>query len=137
VSPELAPKAGIENKCGAYLVLADPLFNDTAGRQGFITDSLERAMRKADLKLLDLDTVIASHIGDLEATWIEDLARAGLRVGAYRNLRKKYGNTAVADVLIDLADFTGYGELAKDSIVALWTPCVGVQVAAIVLRWLV
>jgi 3-oxoacyl-[acyl-carrier-protein] synthase III len=136
MNPELAVKAGIENKSGAYLVLEDSLFNEIAGRKGFITDSLERALKKADLKLPDLNTVIAPHIGDLEATWIEDLVNAGLSAGMYRNLRKKYGNMAVADVLVDLAEFAGYGRLAKDSIIALWVPCVGVQVAALVLRWL-
>jgi 3-oxoacyl-[acyl-carrier-protein] synthase III len=136
MNPDLAAKAGVENKNGAYLVLEDPLFDEIAGRSSFITDSLERALKKASLELKDLDTVIAPHIGDLESTWIKDLVRAGLRAETYKNLRVKYGNTAVADVLIDLAEFGETGRLGKDSIIALWVPCVGVQLAALVLRWL-
>ena len=70
-NPDLAVKAGIENKSGAYLVLEDPLFDEVAGRRNFITESLERALNKASLKLTDLDTVIAPHIGDLEPGWRE------------------------------------------------------------------
>ncbi len=136
MNPDLAAKAGVENKNGAYLVLEDPSFNEIAGRSGFITDSLERALNKADLSLPDLDTVIAPHIGDLESTWIADLVKAGLRADTYKNLRLKYGNTAVADALIDVAEFGETGRLGKDSILALWVPCVGVQLAALVLRWL-
>ena len=65
-----------------------------------------------------------------------NLVKAGLEAGTYRNLRMKYGNAAVADVLIDLAEFGEKGQLAKDSIIALWVPCMGVQLAALVLRWL-
>jgi 3-oxoacyl-[acyl-carrier-protein] synthase III len=126
-NPELAVKAGIENRDGAYLVLEDPLFDEVVGRKGFMVESLTRALKKADLDLLDLDMVIAPHIGHLEAGWVEDLQAAGL----------KYGNTAVADPLIDLAEFGEEGRIPRDSVVALWTPCVGVQLAVLVLRWLV
>ena len=53
----------------------------------------------------------------------------------YRNLRAKYGNLAVADPLVDLAELGEEGRIAKDSVVALWAPCIGVQLAALILRW--
>ncbi len=136
VNPDLAARAGVENKSGAYLVLEDPLFDEIAGRRGFITESLERAMKKAGLELTDLNVVIAPHIGKLEATWVEDLMGAGLKSGVYRNLRRKYGNMAVADTFVDLAEFSQTGQLKRNDVVALWSPCVGVQLAALVLRWL-
>jgi 3-oxoacyl-[acyl-carrier-protein] synthase III len=136
-NPDLAAKAGVENKNGAYLVLEDPSFGEVAGRKGLFTDSLARALKKAGLDLKDLGTVIAPHIGYLEAGWIEDLEMAGLGAGTLTNLRKKYGNLAVADPLVDLAEFGEDGQIAKDSIVALWTVCPGVQLASLVLRWLV
>jgi 3-oxoacyl-[acyl-carrier-protein] synthase III len=135
-NPDLAVKAGIENKDGAYLVLEDPLFDEVAGRKGFIVESLERALKKAGLGLPDLDMVIAPHIGHLEAGWREDLVAAGLDADTYQNLRHTYGNMAVADLLVDLAEFGEEGRIARDSVVALWTPCVGVQLAVLVLRWL-
>lgn len=135
-NPELAVEAGVENKSGAYLVLDDPLFDEIVGRKGFITESLDRAMKKAGLGLRDLDMVIAPHIGHLEPGWKEDLAAAGLSADTFRNLRSNYGNTAVADLLIDLAEFGEEGRIPRDSVVALWAPCPGVQLAALVLRWL-
>ncbi len=135
VNPDLAVAAGVENKEGAYLVLEDPSFDAVAGREGLISESLERAVKKAGLSLRDLDLVIAPHIGRLEARWIKDLEAAGLRAGTMHNLRTKYGNMAVADLLVDLAEFAEEGRIGRDSVVALWTPCVGVQLAALVLRW--
>ena len=79
--------------------------------------------------------VIAPHIGHLEPGWMLDLQAAGLPQEAYRNLRSRYGNTAAADLLIDVAEFAEESSIAKKSVVALWTPCVGVQLAALILRW--
>ncbi len=59
-----------------------------------------------------------------------------VETGTLRSLRGKYGNMAVADPLVDLAEFGGQGRIAKDSVVALWTVCPGVQSATLVLRWL-
>ena len=136
-NPDLAVEAGVENKPGAYLVLDDPLFDQVAGRQGFMAESLERAARKAGLEPRDLQLVIASHVGHLEPGWMDDLRAAGLPVDVYQNFRDNYGNTAVADQLIDLAEFEQRGLPAKDSVVALWAVCPGVQLASLVLRWLV
>ncbi len=133
-NPDLATKAGVENKNGAYLVLDDPSFDEVAGRKGFFGESLARALKKAGLAPGDLDMVIASHAGHLEAAWREDLQAAGLSPDTYRNLRAKYGNMAVADPLVDLAELGEAGQIAKNSIVALWTACPGVQSASLVLR---
>lgn len=135
-NPDLAPKAGIENKSGAYLVLEDPSFDEIAGRKEFISESLARAMKKAGLTLSDVGMVIAPHIGHLEAGWVKDLTTAGLKTGTFANLRSKYGNMAVADLLVDLAEFAEENRIARESIAALWVPCIGVQLAVLVLRWL-
>jgi len=134
-NPDLAVKAGVEDKNGAYLVLEDPLFDQVAGRKGFITETLERALKKAGLGLPDVDLVIAPHIGYLEPGWKADLEAAGLSPDIFRNLKDKYGNMAVADVLVDLAEFGGEGQIPRDSVVALWVPCPGVQLAVLILRW--
>lgn len=134
-NPHLASKAGVEDKSGAYLILDDPLFDEIAGRQGFITESLGYALAKAGLRLPDLDLVITSHVGHLEDGWRRDLEAAGVVGEAYRNLRQTYGNMAVADVLADLAEFAREGDIPSDSVIALWTPSIGVQVAALILRW--
>jgi hypothetical protein len=42
---------------------------------------------------------------------------------------------AVTDVLVDLAEFGGEGQIRRDAVVALWVPCVGVQLAVLILRW--
>jgi 3-oxoacyl-[acyl-carrier-protein] synthase III len=107
-----------------------------AGRKGFFAESLARALQKAGLALNDLDMVIASHAGHLEARWREDLQTAGLKAESYRNLRAKYGNLVVADTLADLAELGETGQIPKDFGVALWTACPGVQVASLVVRWL-
>ena len=134
INPDLATKAGIENKKAAYLILDDPLFDEIAGHKNFITDSLRRALEKANLNLSDLNMVIASHIGHLENGWKRDIEAAKLPKSSYQNLRKKYGNMAVADVLVDLAEFLEDGKFAKNSVIALWTTCFGVQLATLVLR---
>jgi hypothetical protein len=86
--------------------------------------------------LQDLDLVIAPHNGRLESGWIDELQAAGLDAGTYKNLRSVYGDCAVADLLIDLAEFGAKGSIPRNSVVALWAPCVGVQLAVLVLRWL-
>ena len=134
-NPDLAAKAGVENKSGAYLVLEDPLFDEVAGRKGFVGETLERALKKAGLNLPEVHLVIAPHVGHLEARWVEDLETSGLSADRYQNLRDKYGNMAVADLLVDLAEFAEEGRIPRGAVVALWVPCVGVQVAALVLRW--
>lgn len=134
-NPDLAVAAGMENKRGAYLLIDDPSFDEIAGRKGFITETLARATGKAGMTLSDIDAVITPHVGHLEAGWKEDLQAAGVRADAFRNLRAKYGNLAVADLLVDLAELGEEGWIAKDSVVALWAPCIGVQLAALILRW--
>jgi hypothetical protein len=79
--------------------------------------------------------VIASHAGHVEAGWRQDLQTAGLRPQVYRNARAKYGNLAVADPPVDLAELGEQGQIARAS-VALWTACPGVQLASPVVRWL-
>ena len=133
--PELASKAGIENKSASYLVLEDSLFDDIAGQRNFITVSLGRALQKAGREPASLAAVITPHIGHLEPRWREDLAAAGYHANVLQNLRTKYGNTAVADVLVDLAEFAEEGRFKPDDIVALWVPCFGVQLAVLLLRW--
>jgi hypothetical protein len=56
---------------------------------------------------------------------------------AYLNLRKKYGNVAVADTLVDLAELSEAREPKKDSVVALWSPCVGAQVPTLLVKQVV
>lgn len=133
-NPDLAARAGIENKAGAYLVLDDPLFDEVAGQTGLITDSLARAVKKAGLDLQDLQLVVTRHVGHLEPRWKQDLRTAGLLPEVCQNFRNRYGDTGVADLLIDLAEFDDEGSIAKGSVVALWAPCVGVQLAALILR---
>jgi 3-oxoacyl-[acyl-carrier-protein] synthase III len=135
VNPELAAAAGMEDKPGAYLEPEDPMFDEIARRKGFVAGSLARAATKAGLGLSDLDMIIAPHVGHIEQAWIEDLEAAGMSPERYQNLRKKYGNTAVADLLIDLAEFAEGGQMARDSVVALWAPCMGMQLAALILKW--
>lgn len=138
-NPELAVKAGIESQgdqSGAYLILDDPLFDEVASRDKFLAGSLEKVLKKGELDLADVDLLITPHIGYLENTWKEDLFKAGLNVDILKNLRNKYGNTAVADSLIDLAEFAEKGMIAKDSVVVLWSVCQGVQLATMALRWM-
>ncbi|UWG99054.1 hypothetical protein LPY66_09810 [Dehalobacter sp. DCM] len=140
MNPELAVAAGIESQgdqSGAYLVLDDPLFDVVASGEKFLSGSLEKTVKKAGLKLDDVKTLITPHIGYLENIWKEDIVKSGLNADIMKNLRKKYGNTAVADILIDLAEYAEDKELNKDAIVVLWSVCQGVQLAAMALRWLV
>ena len=133
--PELTAKAGMENKSASFLVLEDPLFDDIAGQRNFITESLGRALQKAGLQPSSLSAVITPHIGHLEPRWRDDLAAAGYPANVLQNLRTKYGNIAVADVLVDLAEFAELGRFKSNDIVALWVPCFGVQLAVLLLRW--
>ncbi len=135
-NPQLASEAGIDDAYGAYLVLEDPLFDAVVGRQGFMADSLGRAAKKADIRLDRISTVIAPHIGALEDVWRKDLAEAGLHREVFRNSRQKYGDTAVADVLLSLADLSGAGQIDAGATIALWAACPGVQQATLMLRWL-
>lgn len=135
VNPELAMAAGIEDKSGAYEVLYDPLFDEVVSRKGFVSESLQRAAKKAGKTVQDIELLITSHIGDMESAWIEDIVTAGMRRDTFRNLRYKYGNTGCADTLIDLAEFLEEGRLTHDSVLALWMPSAGVQLATLILRW--
>lgn len=136
-NPDLADKAGIKVKVGQFIATVDPSVVQIAGRKNILPDNLVKALKKASLRLADLDLVIAHHLGDLETGWKDDLVRAGLSAEKFKNLRKKYGNMAAADLPIDLAEFWKERLLKKNSLIALWAPASGVQLATLVIRWLV
>lgn len=134
-NPDLAIRAGMQHERGAYLVLEDAFLEGIAGQKGYITESLRRALSRAGLDLVDLDIVIVPHMGQLEARWREDLRKAGVKWDALVNVREKYGNLAVAEPLVNLAELAKNGRITPGSVVALWIPCPGVRLAVLVLRY--
>lgn len=98
---------------------------------------MKEPLKKANLKLEDLDMVICHHIGDLAAGWTQSLVDAGLSADTFQNLQKKFGNTAYTDLILDLVEFWEEEKIKKDSIIALWVPGSGIQLSTLILRWLV
>jgi 3-oxoacyl-[acyl-carrier-protein] synthase III len=108
-NPELAETAGVPSGLGAYFNMDDISYIETASKKGYLRGSLERALKKANLQLSDMDMVICHHLGDCEATWKQDLVDAGLRPDTYKNLRLKTGNTGHTDLPTDLVQFVEDG----------------------------
>ncbi len=135
-NPELAEAAGVPSGVGPYFNMDDISYIEVASKKGYLRESLERAFKKANLKLSDMDMVICHHLGDCEASWIQDLLDAGLRADTYKNLRLKTGNTGHTDLPTDLVQFVEDGLIRRGSIVALWVPGSGISLASLVLRWL-
>ncbi|WP_434106189.1 3-oxoacyl-ACP synthase III family protein [Paraburkholderia caffeinilytica] len=136
-NPHLAEKAGVEVKAGAYFSLGDFSMVEKLDTEELLVDSLRKTLPKAGLELSDVDMVIAHHIGAESSKWIKGLVDAGVNDHVYQNLLKKYGNMAVADLAVDLAEFWEEGRLSNGSIVALWVPASGIQMPTLILRWLV
>lgn len=136
-NPELAEVAGVPSGLGPYFSMDDISYIEIASRKNYLRDSLERAFKKANLNLQDMDMVICHHLGDCETSWIEDLVNAGLSADTYKNLRMKTGNTGHTDLPTDLVQFWEDGLIKKGSIIALWVPGSGISLGCLVLRWLV
>jgi len=136
-NPELAEAACVPCGVGPYFCMDDISYIEVASAKGYLRNSLEKALQKADLPLSALDVVICHHLGDCEASWIQDLVDAGLGAEAFQNLRLKTGNTGHTDLPTDLAQFVEDGLVKPGSIVALWVPGSGISLGCLVLRWLV
>ncbi len=133
---DLCFQAEMNDTYGAYLVSYDPLLRDIAGKGRFFSGFLGRAIEKAGLCYADIDHVITAHIGDLLDVWKQDAKSVKLDPAKLKDQHKSIGNTACADALIDLADFSKQTVFSMDDIIALWVPCTGVQVASVLLKWL-
>lgn len=136
-NPDLADAAGIGPGPGPYFCMDDISYIEVAAKKGYLRSSLEKALAKAGLTLSALDTVICHHLGDCEASWVQDLVDAGLSADTFRNLRLKTGNTGHTDLPTDLVQFVEDGVITQGSIVALWVPGSGISLGCLVLRWLV
>lgn len=132
---DLCFDAEMNDTYGAYLKSYDPALRQVAGSTSFLTDTLGRAAAKAGLRLQDIDHIVTAHIGDLLDTWKRDAAEAGITADAVKNSYMTVGNTACADLLIDAASLLKAGDFHSGDILALWVPCTGVQVAAVLLKW--
>ncbi len=128
--------AEMNDTYGAFLNAYDPKLREIAGGKSFLSDTLGRAARKAGLRLEDIDHIVTAHIGDLLGVWCQDLIDAGLNPKTLKTQQQTVGNTACADTLIDLAGFNDAGMFSKGDVIALITPCTGVQVAVNILKWL-
>ncbi len=135
-NPELAEVAGVPSGLGPYFNMDDISYIEVASKKGYLRESLERALKKANLRLSDMNMVICHHLGDCEASWIQDLVDAGLSADTFRNLRLKTGNTGHCDLPTDLVQFVEDGLIKKGSVVALWVPGSGISLGCLVLRWL-
>jgi 3-oxoacyl-[acyl-carrier-protein] synthase III len=133
---DLCFEAEMNDTYGAYLVSYDPMLRKIAGGKTFLSDTLRRAAEKAGLSLNDINHLITAHIGDLLDVWKRDAAQAGMKADVLKTKQMTVGNTACADLLLDIADFSASGCFRSGDIIALWVPCTGVQVATIFLRWL-
>ncbi len=133
---DLCFEAEMNDTYGAYLVSHDPMLREIAGGRGFLTDTLGRAAAKAGLRLEDIDHIVTAHIGDLLDGWRQDAVQAGMKAETLKNTQKTVGNTACADMLIDVADLSKEGAFRSGDVIALWVPCAGVQVASVFLKWL-
>jgi 3-oxoacyl-[acyl-carrier-protein] synthase III len=136
INRDLCFDAEMNDSYGAFLTSYDPVLREIAGNDKFISDTLIRAAAKVGLRIKDLDHIITAHIGDLFNIWKQDLSDAGVNSEVFKNRQKTIGNAACADVLIDLAVFSKDGIFTTNDIIALWVPCTGVQVAAVILKWL-
>ena len=133
---DLCFDAEMNDVYGAYLVAYDPKLREIAGGRNFLTDTLGRAAVKAGLQIKDINHIVTAHIGDLLEVWKQDAARTGVKPDVLKNKQKTAGNTACADLMIDLADFAESGDFHSGDNIALWVPCTGVQFASIFLKWL-
>jgi 3-oxoacyl-[acyl-carrier-protein] synthase III len=127
--------AEMDDAYGAYLVCYDSKLREIAGRKAFFTDVLERAAGKADIRANDVKHIITAHIGDLMESWKRDMSASGMNPESLINRQNEIGNTACADVLIDLAHFSDAEIFKADDLIALWVSCTGVRVAVTFFRW--
>ena len=135
-NPELATQAGISTDPGTYFQVGDNTWFKYS-RGAFLTDTLSKALAKANLSLHDLDHVICHHVGcTMESSWKDALTKQGLDAKTYKNRREWTGNTGHTDIPADIATFWRNGELKKDMLLAMWCPGAGMQLSTLIFRWL-
>ena len=124
---------------GNYLVTT-PQFYEwwSQNWDSFGIDSINGALRNANMALSDLDTVLFHQPFDmLYNYWIDGAAKAGLSKDKWKHTWNKYGNLSNSVIPVNLAEFWEQGVLKKDSIVALLTLGAGFHMPTMIVKWLV
>ena len=133
---ELCFAAEMDDRYGAYLVLDDPKLLEVAGEERFLSGTVKRGAEKAGLATENIDHVITSHVAPLFDVWKKDMSENCLSQPGFPSSYKTNGRLGCADVLFDLAVFSGAGAFSPGETTALWTVCPGVQAAMVFLRWI-
>jgi 3-oxoacyl-[acyl-carrier-protein] synthase-3 len=135
--PELLKEG--ESKYGVFLALT-PHFIEHQMKIGkdYVRDTLERAARKINIKLSDLDFVIAHHASlPLMHMWMEGMEEVGVNRTKWKEAYERFGGALNADVGANLAELWQEGRLKKGSLVGLFGPGAGGHTSGLILRWLV
>lgn len=104
----------------------------------FGIDGFNGALKRANLKLSDIDVIIFHQPADmLYDMWIDGAEKAGVPKNKWKHTWDKYGNLAGAVVPVNLAEFWEAGEFKKDSIMAWIAIGAGGHAPTIIVRWLV
>ena len=137
--PELQEKAGVKATTMGNYLWAGPWFFEWQQRvgKGFALEGIDKALKKANLTLSDLDMVIPHQCGDfLLEWWMEGLEEAGVSRDKWKETWNKYGNVGNVDIAMNLAEFWEKGQIAKDSIIALFAPGLGGHTPCMIIKWL-
>lgn len=134
--PEFLKEPG--GPMGTYL-WADQWFFEWQQRDGkkFAIDGIEQALKKANLKLSDLDFVVIHQAQDIiHDVWIEGGVEAEISRDKWKETYHKYGNIGNVDVVPNIEELWQEGKLHNGSIIALFPPGGGGHTPCMILRWL-
>lgn len=104
----------------------------------YVRDTLGRAARKINMKLSDLDVVIAHQASlPLLHLWMDGMEGAGVSRTKWKETYQRFGGALNVDVGANLAELWQEGGLKKGSLVGLFGPGAGGHTSGLILRWLV
>ncbi|MCX5831960.1 MAG: hypothetical protein NT140_08755 [Deltaproteobacteria bacterium] len=135
--PELLKEG--ERKFGLYVTLTSQFIEHQMKiAKDYVRDTLERAAKKINMELSDLDFVIAHQASlPLMRMWMVGMEEAGVSRTKWKETYQRFGGALNVDVGANLAELWQEGGLKKGSLVGLFGPGAGGHTSGLILRWLV
>jgi len=138
-NPELTEISGAKTDMGNYL-WADDWFFGWQEREGksYAIDVIEKAVKKANLTLSDVDKVVI-HQADylLYDNWMKGGEERGVSKDKWKETYHKYANIGNVDIAPNLVELWESGEIKNGSILAFFAPGAGGHTPCMIIRWLV
>jgi 3-oxoacyl-[acyl-carrier-protein] synthase III len=134
--PEFLTGPTAQRSVGMYL-WGDEAFLEWAQDKRIAIDCIEKALKKANLKVSELGMIFFHQAQDVFfERWMEGAEEAGVSKDKWKETWNRYGNIGNVEVASNLAEWWEKGQIPKGSIIAFWVPGGGAHIPCMILKWL-